>query len=169
MVNTVRVGVPFEHFIGVGAISERAVRGSGKKNFIQCKSIIWDNGSHLVLFGGVGACFPILLVFLLSCTTVLLVETMPCGVMASFPKFGLGCAAFFPPNVVNTGGVSSTGVSPGSGGPLPIDGVRADGGGTGEDEVRPGLPLDAEPVLGFLLGICGVGAPLFSCRSTSAK
>ena len=86
---------------------------------------------------------------------MLLVETIPCGAIASFPKFGLGCAdaAFFPPNVVNTGGDSSIDVSPGGGGPLPPDGVRADGGGTGDDEVRPGVPLDAEPVLGFLFGI----------------
>ena len=121
--------------------------------FFTSKTI--DAWPHLVLLGGVGACFPILLVFLLSCTTVLFVETIPCGVTASFPKLGLGCAdaAFFPPNVVNTGGDSSMGVSPVGGGPLPPDGVRADGGGTGEDEVSPGVPLDAEPVLGFLLDI----------------
>ena len=116
-----------------------------------------DAWPHLVLLGGVGACFPFLLVLLLSCTTVLLVETIPCGVIAvSLPKLGLGCAAdaaFLPPNVVNTGGDSSIGVSPGGGGPLPPEGVKADGGGTGEHEVRPGVPLDAEPILGFLLDI----------------
>ena len=45
------------------------------KEFLKSMRALKYFNFYLVLFGGVGACLPFLLVFLLSCTTVDFVET----------------------------------------------------------------------------------------------
>lgn len=118
--------------------------------------------TYLVLLGGVGACLPFLLVFLLSCTTVDLVERRPCGATCSPPPSftGLGqlgggssrgvvatatlLLALAPPNVVRTGVVLSLGI----------------GGGSGSEEGACCLAAElVDPVRGFLLGSWGVAEP----------